>query len=183
MPSMRSYVAAHYIRNLTNSHCLPWLLRQQKTKISWKIAKLWPCVNYTYLVQPISTWAAHSMMIIKIEHQSQLASDLSGHILSWKAISKLGTLRVFINLEFDSHSIIKVQARWKKHLCIILNIQQNFDFLFLSICAYLLKNCVSQFLSHWASVLQWETQFSSLKKFLNIRSRQENSKLNPDQLS
>ena len=164
MQSMRSYVAAHYIRNLTNSHCLPWLLRQQKTKISWKIAKLWPCVNYTYLVQPISTWAAHSMMIIKIEHQSQLASDLSGHILSWKAISKLGTLRVFINFEFDSHFLIKVQVRWKKRLCIILNIQQNFDFLFLSICAYFLKNCVSQFLSHWASVLQWETHFSSLQK-------------------
>ena len=110
MPSMRSYVAAHYIRNLTNSHCLPWLLRQQKTKISWKIAKLWPCVNYTYLVQPISTWAAHSMMIIKIEHQSQLASDLSGHILSWKAISKLGTLWVFIDLEFDSHKALEYKV-------------------------------------------------------------------------
>jgi hypothetical protein len=50
------------------------------------------------------------MMIIKIEHQSQLASDLSGHILSWKAISKLGTLWVFINLEFDFHFL------WKRPL-------------------------------------------------------------------
>ena len=175
MPSMRSYVAAHYIRNLTNSHCLPWLLRQQKTKISWKIAKLWPCVNYTYLVQPISTWAAHSMMIIKIEHQSQLASDLSGHILSWKAISKLGTLRVFINLEFDSHFLIKVEETF------MYNSQHTIKFRFSF--PVNLKNCISQSLSYWASVLQWETQFSSLKKFLNIRSRQENSKLNPDQLS
>ena len=152
MPSMRSYVAAHYIRNLTNSHCLPWLLRQQKTKISWKIAKLWPCVNYTYLVQPISTWAAHSMMIIKIEHQSQLASDLSGHILSWKAISKLGTLRVFIDLLFDSHFLIKVHSRYYVKF-------STFRFSF----PVNLKNCLSQFLSYWA-VLQWETQFSSLKK-------------------
>ena len=181
MPSMRSYVAAHYIRNLTNSHCLPWLLRQQKTKISWKIAKLWPCVNYTYLVQPISTWAAHSMMIIKIEHQSQLASDLSGHILSWKAISKLGTLRVFINLEFDSHFLIKVQARWKKRLCIILNIQQNFDFLFLSICVYLLSLELSfsvfELLGQCFAV---RNSVFFIKKSLIFRSRQENSKLNPD---
>ena len=53
---------------------------------------------------------------------------------------------------------------WKKCFCIVLKIQQNLNFLFLSHCAYLFKNWPSQFLSHLESVLYWGAQFSSLKK-------------------
>ena len=44
------------------------------------------------------------------------------------------------------HSIIKV-AIGKKFLHSILNLTQNLNFLFLSLCVYLFKNCPSQFLS------------------------------------
>ena len=37
-------------------------------------------------------------------------------------------------------------TRWKKRLCIILNIEQNLSFLLLSLCVHLFKNCPSQFL-------------------------------------
>ena len=55
-------------------------------------------------------------------------------------------------------------AWWKKFFCIILKIQQNLNFLFLSHCVYLFKNWPSQFLSHLESVLYWGAQFSSLQK-------------------
>ena len=107
MPSMRSYVAAHYIRNLTNSHCLPWLLRQQKTKISWKIAKLWPCVNYTYLGTYLKleqhTIALWWLSKLNISHSLLVTWVAISSLESWKAISKLGTLLVFLILEFDFH--------------------------------------------------------------------------------
>ena len=41
--------------------------------------------------------------------------------------------------------------RWKKHFFIILKIHKNLNFLLLSLCVYLFKNCPSQFLSHWES--------------------------------
>ena len=113
----RSYVAAHYIRNLTNSHCLPWLLRQQKTKISWKIAKLWPCVNYTYLGTYLKleqhTIALWWLSKLNISHSLLVTWVAISSLESWKAISKLGTLLVFLILEFDFHFPI---LQWKSSL-------------------------------------------------------------------
>ena len=46
--------------------------------------------------------------------------------------------------------LLKV-ARWKVHLCMCSHHTANLNFLFLSLCVYLFKNCPSQFLSHWDS--------------------------------
>ena len=50
-------------------------------------------------------------------------------------------------------------ARWKKLFCKKSHHRANLNFLFLTLCAYLFKNCPSQLLSYWpggssASVLQ-----------------------------
>ena len=58
-------------------------------------------------------------------------------------------LLVFKRLE-KCFKVVKV-ARWKKRLCICSHHAANLNFLFLSLCVYLFKNCPSQFLSHWES--------------------------------
>ena len=42
-----------------------------------------------------------------------------------------------------------LQAWWKKLLCINSYHTANLNFLVLTLCIYLFRNCPSQFLSHW----------------------------------
>jgi hypothetical protein len=61
-------------------------------------------------------------------------------------------------------------TRWMKRLCIILNIQQNLNFLFMSFCVHRFKNRPSQFLIQLS-------QCFSVRNFVFLPFKNQNESL------